>query len=185
MLQLPTSAAKRSTPPADPIFALIERHAALKANWLKLSDDLEEAEYAAREVHGNRPIALIAWRNYSHIGGAEIDDRREEFLRLPGISPAKIEAEYRDAKARERAARRAETAWDKRAGLSELREQLRLALQAAHQLETRLGRTKPTTPAGAAALLQHVINDDLCAEVEWHVRAIKTAIAALNSMGAR
>src|SRR5271163_357825 len=93
---------------ADPIFAAIEQHQKLFKAYDDLCDALEEAEMKAKKKHGDRPWSLIAWRNYSAIGGSEIDDRREEFLDLPGIDPKKIEKEYRDAKARQRAAVRAE-----------------------------------------------------------------------------
>jgi hypothetical protein len=48
----------------------------------------------------------------------------------------------------------------------------------------RLAQTKPTTPAGVAAL-QYMLDDDLCDdESYWHMTALRTAVAALNSIGA-
>jgi hypothetical protein len=46
-------------------------------------------------------------RNYSAIGGQEIDDRRKEFLNQPGADRKQVEKEFRDAKAREAAAEQA------------------------------------------------------------------------------
>jgi hypothetical protein len=49
----------------------------------------------------------------------------------------------------------------------------------------RLAHTKPTTPAGVAALIQYILDDDLCDdESYWHMTALRTAVAALNSTGA-
>jgi hypothetical protein len=55
---------------------------------------------------------------------------------------------------------------------------------AERQSGERLSTTKPTTPAGAAALIQHVIDDEICKEIESHMTALHTAVAALNSMNA-
>jgi hypothetical protein len=42
----------------------------------------------------------------------------------------------------------------------------------------------PTTAPGAAALIQYVLDNDLATEEDyWHMTALKTAVAALNSMG--
>jgi hypothetical protein len=41
----------------------------------------------------------------------------------------------------------------------------------------------PTTPAGAAALIQYILDDDLEAdESYWHMTALRSAVTALNSM---
>jgi hypothetical protein len=43
----------------------------------------------------------------------------------------------------------------------------------------------PTTPAGAAALLQYMLDDDLTTDDGyWHMTALRTAVAALNCIGA-
>jgi hypothetical protein len=77
----------------DPIFVAIQKHQKLLKEWIRLYEVLGKAENKAKKKHGRRPSSLIAWRNYSAIGGHEIDDRREEFLRLPGIDPKRIEKE--------------------------------------------------------------------------------------------
>jgi hypothetical protein len=137
----------------DPIFAAIQKHRKLIKEGNRLQDAVEEAENKAKKKHGHRPSSLIAWRNYSAIGGREIDDRRKEFLRLPGIDPKKIEKEYRDAKARERAAERAGRAWDKRAGIASLRQQYERTIRAERAAGMSMAKTKPRTPAGVAALV--------------------------------
>jgi hypothetical protein len=47
-----------------------------------------------------------------------------------------------------------------RAGLQVKRENLNRAFKAERECAERLSATKPATPAGAAALIQHVIDDD-------------------------
>jgi hypothetical protein len=111
---------------------------------------------------GRRPWSLVAWRNYSAIGGPEIDYRRQEFLMRPGADPKQIEKEYRDAKARERDGERAVRAWDKRAGLTEQRRGLARV------------KTKPTTPAGAAAMLGYLKADMESGDTKWRTIALDT-----------
>lgn len=121
---------------------------------------------------------MIAWRDFSHIGGSEIDAARAQFLERK-VAPRKaIEWEYLDAKARERAGERALIAWYKRAGLLEkLRERDR-ANVVDNRLHKRLARTRPTTPAGAAAFLSYVRSTGMDG-IEWHEIAIDTIIRTL------
>jgi len=42
----------------------------------------------------------------------------------------------------------------------------------------------PTTAAGVAALIQYILDDDLCDDEDyWHMTALRSAVAALNGMG--
>ena len=100
---------------SDPIFAAIAEHHRLEKIWCDHCHKLDVAQYKARKKYGQRPWSLIAWRNYSAIGGGEIDNARKEFLQ-GGVNRNLINKEYRDAKARERAAERAGKAWDRRTG---------------------------------------------------------------------
>ena len=168
---------------ADPISAAIEKHRKLSKMWNTLYDVLERAEMEAKKKYGRRPWSLVAWRNYSAIGGSEIEDRREEFLKMPGIDPKKIEKEYLAAKARERAGQRAERAWDKRAGLAAKRLELDRAMSAARRGAIRMAQIRPHTPAGAAALLACVKADMEASDVGWHEIALNTAINTLASWG--
>lgn len=84
------------TPPSEAL-ALVERCRKGDRRWTVLADKIDAAEEAARSVYGRRPIALIAWRNYSHIGGSEIERARDEFLR-DGIDEKLVRSEYRLAK---------------------------------------------------------------------------------------
>lgn len=191
MLQLPTAdtATRRrmsvTKAPADPIFDLIKAHrAAVKASN-KAQDTLEEATFKAAKKHGKRPWSLIAWRNYSAIGGTEIERARDEFLELRGIDPAAIEKEYRAAKARERAGERAERAWDRRAGVDGHRKAAQRAGADMRKAGMQMAKTKPQTPSGVAALIKYVLDDELCMEVDWHKAAMETAIVALGVMAGR
>ena len=168
----------------DPIFAVIETHKKLRAEWLALCDQLDEAEDDAAEEHGRRPIELIHWRNY-HIGAGEIEIRRQTLLEVGEIDPATVEQEYLDANARYQAKVAAGQAWDERTGLATLCEEVDHRSAAERQHAERLARTKPATPAGVAALIQYVLDDHVTADEScWHVTALRTAVAALNNMGA-
>jgi hypothetical protein len=143
----------------DPVFAAIAEHKARAKEWGRLSSKLDNAQLQAAKTHGHRPWELIAWRNYPATGGRELDDRREEFLRQPGADRKQVEKEYRDAKAREVAAERAAVEWDHRVGIAPLREQYERANAAERRAAMRMARTKPMTPAGAAALVAYIRRD--------------------------
>jgi hypothetical protein len=170
----------------DPIFALIAEHKALTKKMYRLSDKLDEAQAEATEIHGKRPFELIAWRSYSAIGGSEIDRAREKFLSQPGADREQIEKEYLDAKARLAAAESACVEWDHRVGVAPLREQYERANDAWRKTVMRMARTKPVTPAGAAALIDYARRDIDIGEsvIGWPTVALKTAVRALTSMNA-
>jgi hypothetical protein len=169
---------------ADPIFAVIATHQKLTADWQSLYDQLDEAEWTAAKEHGNRPIELILWRDH-HIGASEIDTRRESLLEAGKIDPATIELEYLDANARYQAKVAAGLEWDKNTGLETLSKNVDQAFTAAHRCSKHLARTIPTTPAGAAALIQYILDTDLEPDENfWHMAALRSVVAALNAMGA-
>ena len=168
----------------DPIFAAIAAAKRLKKLWFRIYQRLDLADHRAENKHGVRPLGtLIAWRNYSAIGRMEIDAAYGRFLREK-VAPRKtIEKEYLAAKARERDdCARAQKAWDKRAGLSALRREYDKALADETRAQRRMVKTRPTTPAGAAAFLAYV-NADMMGEADWHRPAIETLIATLNVWG--
>jgi hypothetical protein len=165
----------------DPIFAMIATHKRLTADWEGLYDQLQEAESEAQTEHGYRPLELIHWRNY-HIGASEIETRREHLLEAGEVDPAAIEREYLDVKARYQAQVAAGEAWDERTDLASLRKDVDRRVAAERRFAKRLSLTLPTTAAGVAALIQYILDDDLAAdEGFWHMRALRSAIAALNS----
>jgi hypothetical protein len=164
----------------DPVFALIDAHKARTKEWLRLYSKLDKAQLQAGE-NGRRPWKLIAWRNYSEIGGQEIDDRRKEFLNQPGADRKQVEKEFRDAKAREAAAARAGVEWDHRVGITLLRKQYERANAAERRAAMRMARTKPTTLAGAAALVAYTRRDLMDApDPVWPMVALKTVASALT-----
>jgi hypothetical protein len=173
----------RSNSKNDPIFDAIKIHQNLVRVADGLYDKLNRAEFRARKKHGSRPWPLIAWRNYGAIGGHEIDNRRDEFLHQPGANRKQIEKEYRDAKAREAAAESAGIEWDMRAGITELRDEYERAERAQHSAVMKMVRTKPTTPAGVAALITVTRRDIGAGDTEWHVAALKTAASACSALG--
>ncbi len=100
------------------------------------------------------------------------------------IDPATVEQEYLDARARYAAKTEAGLLWDKRTGLAKQREELDRAIEEDRRLAKRLRQTMPTTPAGAAALIQYILDDDGVAPEEefWHMAALRSTVAALNKM---
>jgi hypothetical protein len=171
-----------STFGADPIFAAIETHKKLYKQLHRLFRAKDEAECNACERHGLRPIALIAWRDYSHIGGSEIDRARLRFLD-DGIDPQTVEAEYRDAKKRYRAKERAGRAWDKRAGTASLQAQIRQLWRDVDTAGMRMAKTEPITPAGAGALVAYAHADlAIGTGPKWPMPALRMASRALARM---
>ena len=139
---------------------------------------LDDAEIAAGRQTRHTPRFLILWRNY-HIGGSEIDAARERFLEEPGADPKTIEAEYQAAQAREIAGERAGAEWDKRTGITALRREEDLARRARRRAALRVARTKPTTPAGVAALITYILKDiGPDGEFQGWGPGLKTAAAA-------
>jgi hypothetical protein len=189
MLQLPQTtsrqqSAKASAVEPDPVFALIDTHIELQSKVNSLQDELDRAEYEALEKHGRRPIALVSWRGY-HIGSSELDTHRERLLGMGEIDAATIEQEFLEARAREQALTAAGTAWDKRIGLTDLRKKFDQTLGAEQRCAERLSKTIPTTPAGAGALIQHLLDDDLSPDEDfWHLTALRAAVAGLIKMTA-
>jgi hypothetical protein len=63
-----------------------------------------------------------------------------------------------------------------------LRGQEERALAAVRKAAMRMARTKPTTLAGAAALISYTRRDIMEGEVDWQMVALKTAASALTRM---
>jgi len=164
----------------DPIFAAIAENRRLYAAWGRANKLLDAAE---GEIKERCPCTLVAWRHYSHIGHSEIEDARDEFLALPDANPEIVEREYREVKAAERTARRAERQWYKRNGLADLKANHERTMEAENKARWALTRIKPTTAAGAGALVAHVLDDMKIGEHPWQLSALANAAAALKSMG--
>ena len=107
-----------------------------------------------------------------------------EAFETHGIRPVALEG--LQAKEKFAAAVRAGVEWDQRAGIAVLREQEERANAVVHRAAMRMVRTKPTTLAGAAALLTYLVQRDrrYGGFEDWEFRALKTAAAALTRIGA-
>jgi hypothetical protein len=138
---------------------------------------------AAAGQYGREPLGLIAWRNYSHIGGSEIGEARQRFL-TEGEDPKIIEREYRDAKKRYREALKAAKDWEKRAGLSALAEASDQAGSEMRAAEKALGAVELLSVADAAALvdLVHTNLEQFHELADWEVAAMSNARKFLNQM---
>jgi hypothetical protein len=166
----------------DPVFDLIATVRKTKKARNIAYDRAERAEFRARKKHGYRPIALIAWRYYSAIGGSEIDRARLEFLQLPGANPEKIAAEYRDAQDRYSRAVRAGPAWDKKAGLVQFRKAVGSAIAADEKAIEKFSKARPVTLAGAATMIDFIVADSEAGEMDWHKVGLAGVAEALRAM---
>lgn len=169
---------RSSNPPADPVFAATEAHASAAAAEVKAAMAHDRAESAARKKHGNRPQELICWRNY-HVQEIELDARRAEFSKLPGIDPKKIKVEYRDACKRMRRKIARGAAWDKAAGVVGLKAACDAAFGAEADASCKMANTIPHTLAGALALLNQTRKDMEPSAIGWHERALDNVALAL------
>jgi hypothetical protein len=170
----------------DPIFAAIDKHRKLLKQAIQAATALEVAERRIRKKHGRRPEQLVQWRNYT-ICGREIDERRKawllpQWLQVLGVNRKQIEKEYRAKKAEELANIKAGKAWDRRHGVTRLRQENERAWQAYSDAGIRLSKTKPTTPAGAGALVKHLRLDLETGDSDWHLPALDTIAVALERM---
>jgi hypothetical protein len=67
-------------------------------------------------------------------------------------------------------------------GIAPLREQCERAADAERRAAMRMARTKPATPAGAAALIAYTRRDIMAGKVDWQMVALKTVASALARM---
>jgi hypothetical protein len=170
----------------DPAFGAIAAHKALQKEWHRLYMKLDEAECNALKTDPDRPGSFIEWRDYSVVGGYDLDRARDNFLCVPGANHEQVEKEYQDAKARLAAAERARDEWDLRVGIAPLREQFGRIDWEEHRAARRLARTKPESVAGAAAVLAYLTqrNRVYGGFEGWEFRALETVAAALTRMEA-
>jgi hypothetical protein len=95
-----------------------------------------------------------------------------------------IEAEYQDAKAREKELIKAGEEWDAEVRITSLRERTEAAWSAKSAAEDLLAQTQPTTAAGAAALLDVIIEEleTFGTDQDWTVPTLVNISAALRRM---
>jgi hypothetical protein len=173
-----------TTEPAavDPIIIAISEHKRRYREWGALCDVLDRAEGAARKVEP-MPIPLVHWRNF-FIGGSEIELRRDTLLKNRRLNPKKIEAEYKQKKAEERAKFRARRAWYNRHGLANLKAECDRANEEEKNALLALGTVRPTTAVGAGQLIAYVRHDLRNGDeaLPWHRGALANAARALLDM---
>jgi hypothetical protein len=176
-------------PNTDPIFSAIEAHENAYQKWSKLDDELDRKEHVATKKIGQRPSELVMFGNY-HTCGDEMKFRRDQLIRWHKINPKFhtatpkiIRAEYQDALKRSRAQCREAAAWDRRAGIATLRKEVDAAFREELKIGRRLGRTKPTTPGGAAAVLQYIEVESRDTDMSgWYREALITTAKALQAI---
>jgi hypothetical protein len=150
--QGPTGRPARDQVSLSEALALVERCSQGDRRWGVLYDQIERAENSARSEHGRRPTPLIAWRDYSAIMGGEIEDARDRFI-AAGVDEKVIQAEYRAAKKRARAALRAGEDWDRKVGLSDLRQEHEVTKAETLAAWHALGKVRVTSIRDAAAII--------------------------------
>ncbi|WP_363350179.1 hypothetical protein [Methylocystis echinoides] len=144
---------------------------------MRLADIVDDIRWSTGSL---RPFGLIDWRGHC-IGRQEVERLRDQLLSEPDADPEKIEAEYLDAKARERAEEIAAREWDEAHGLTDMRRQEEALLSDYRKAFERLTRTVPTTPAGAIALLGF-LKKNLTDEMfdEQHYKMLDNLEAAIS-----
>ncbi|MGB8741512.1 MAG: hypothetical protein WCD52_15075 [Xanthobacteraceae bacterium] len=139
-LAIPAVAATR-----DPAVDAVQHLKLTAEATYRLVRGLDEAEGDACEQHGHRPIPLVQWRNYD-ISGSEIDQRRTALL-ADGGDTRQIEAEYQDAKAREKELIKAGEEWDAEVRITSLRGLARCPFEITN-FEVKDGRKANVTNSG-------------------------------------
>jgi hypothetical protein len=165
----------------DPTLAALTNMRTLSRTVDRAYDAYNEAENAAESVLGRRPWSLIAWRSYSAIGGSELERARDDFLRR-GIDPALVEAEYQDAKNRQRQAVRNGQQWDRKAKALHLRRAWESGRDKYRRSLWRLARTTPTTVNGAAAMAAWLAKELAWYDEKYHAVAAKSIARGLRAI---
>jgi hypothetical protein len=170
-------------PLITPLDDALDRHWKADKSFDLLWDQLDVAKGAATEKHGRRPTELIAWRNYSHIGGGGIERARKEFLEN-GEDASIIEQEYRDAKKRYRAIVKAGKDWDRRAGLASKSKAVDKARAEMCAANKALGSVRLQSVADASALLDLFYGNlkQFGSSEDWEKAALRNATTYLNRM---
>lgn len=126
---------------------------------------------------------MISWGRYSMIGGSELGGASDYFLSA-GVDPEQVKRELTAAKRRLRSAAIAARAWDRKAGVVQLR---RLNETTKHEFRQSLwiaARTVPTTTEGAACMAAWLGGElgEFCER--YHRIAAKNLSRGLRQMGA-
>ncbi|ABE64093.1 hypothetical protein Nham_3362 [Nitrobacter hamburgensis X14] len=157
MLQLPVSSPSKAIPTSSPpvedtTFDRIRRHKVLGEQVLALCEVEDQTVAAARPIYGKQPVALIAWRHYSHIGGDEIARVRRELLDR-GIPADVVEREYLDATRRYRERKAECLRWNKAAGVHQINQQIKAFIKERRDIVQSFIDEPPRTGKAASALI--------------------------------
>jgi hypothetical protein len=168
----------------DPIFAAIAQDRRNFRVWCHAQAKLADAEDEKTwKIGKQRPSRSIYWQGRG-VDLSDIDDQRKRLLQEGQLSPTQIESEYQDGVRRLRTGRRALRKWYKDNGLAKLKAEYKRVTEAWHQSQGALTTIKPTTPCGAAALVEYVRRDMKVGVALWHQRALTNAVKALAAMPA-
>lgn len=164
------------TAPQSKVIQAVERYRLAESIFNEVYDELQEAQFAASHAHGHRPSALIAWRNYSAIGGGEIEMMRDRLLE-EGENAQIVGREYKAAKKRYREIIQAGKDWDRKAGLQKLTRREEGARRELSDSRKALGTLTPTSLEDAAALVDLVQKDvEKFEEIQdWEAAALAKA----------
>jgi hypothetical protein len=167
----------------DPIFAAIEKHRQIYAQESAVLIELNNAE---EEVSTYRPAELVAWRDYSAIGSTELDAAREQFIKHALADVKTIDREYREKKRECCAKSRAGRDWDRKHGLAALRTRGHKLMRAEFAAREELSKIRPTTIAGATALIEYLHADmkEFKNCEDWHEGALVNVVTALKAVAA-
>lgn len=150
-----TSAANAARPDDD-VDDRVERHRALDETFLTLCLAEDNLSATAVKRLGRCPMGLIAWRGYSAIGGDEIANARREFLE-GGFPSDQVEAEYLDAKLREKAAKAERRRWKKAAGTDSICRQIKAVVRERREILKSLAAHPPRSVKGNSDLIARLL----------------------------
>jgi hypothetical protein len=165
----------------DPIYAAIAAHRASEKKWMAVASDLDRKEssawralgssgpntaisWSARKKIGPRPYKSVLWRTYG-VDESDIKEKRDLYLEQRCRNQARLD-----------------DIWIRRAGVGKLRKRLDRDLAEETIVADRLSRTKPTTLAGVAALIEYASSDfEHSTPMDWQCQALATAAAVLKA----
>jgi hypothetical protein len=175
-------AAKEPAPTdEDTTLDRIRRHQFLGAQIIALTEAEDQITAAAKYVHGKQPFALIRWRNYSHIGGHEIERVRDEFLAL-GMPADVVENEYQDAKRRYEEQKSECLRWEKAAGVDGINRQIKSIIKERQNIFQSFVDKPPATQKAASKLIFYILDFYDDSEFDEPARACLASIAYSLSM---
>jgi hypothetical protein len=152
-----TGAVFARQPNEDTTLDRIYRHRFIGEQMIALSEAEDQIARAAKHIHGAQPVPLIRWREYSHIGGAEIERARDEFL-ADGIPAEVIEKEYQDAKLRYEEIKSECRRWEKAVGIYMINQQIETIVKERREILQSFVDKPPVTKKAASELISYILD---------------------------